>query len=110
MRNYLFFFPSSFVIDHLFHHYIIRLSDDTILDLQHSIEKRLIPNSYNNFVLIGSKLVKAYEVGSRRIDAHICGDHITELYTKVCIDGSVGKRKRSKRILLFLLWPEILNH
>lgn len=43
VRNYLFFFPSSFVIDHLFHHYIIRLSDDTILDLQHSIEKRLIP-------------------------------------------------------------------
>lgn len=72
--------------------------------------KALNSNSYNNFFLIGSGLVKAYEVGSSRIDAHICGDHITEVYKKVCIDESVGKRKRSKRILLFLLWPEILNH
>lgn len=47
----------------------------------------------------GSRLVKAYEVGSRRIDAHLCGDHITEVYTKVCIDESVGKRKRRSPLM-----------
>ncbi|PFX28301.1 con-Ins G1c-like [Stylophora pistillata] len=47
----------------------------------------------------GSRFFKANEDGSRRIDGHVCGDHIIDVYYTLCFGEFAGKTKRRSPLM-----------